>query len=123
MTRPVFPSNEEFELASFEQVSIGFMQTVFELLTEPGDLVLDWAVAGGVSFTAGVFQIGFLLGPRGHQNFIKLQRAPLRPCLTRCLQGLLPGQRKLARDMTPCVAIKRRRMKNVRVLQYMLRGG
>lgn len=35
------------EFVGSARVSVGFMQTVIELLTKPGEVVFDWAVGEG----------------------------------------------------------------------------
>jgi hypothetical protein len=73
--------NQKFKLAGFEQVSVGFMQTVFELLTKPGDIVLDWAVGGGASFTAGYFLNRFVIGADGRSKFSNFAKSSLQTVL------------------------------------------
>jgi hypothetical protein len=40
-------------LGGGQWISVGFMQTIMELLTSPGDIVLDWAIGEGCAFRAG----------------------------------------------------------------------
>jgi hypothetical protein len=50
--------NEEFNFAGFERLLVGFLQSIFEMLSKPGDIVLDWAVGGGASLLQASIQIG-----------------------------------------------------------------
>lgn len=43
----------DMEFAGSARVSVGFMQTVIELTTKPGEVVFDWAVGEGCTFFAG----------------------------------------------------------------------
>jgi hypothetical protein len=49
------PSESHFPDAGSARLSIGFMQTVIEFLSRPGDVVQDWSVGDGSSFYAGDF--------------------------------------------------------------------
>jgi hypothetical protein len=40
-------------LGGGQRISVGFMQTSMELLTSPGDIVLNWAVGEGCAYHAG----------------------------------------------------------------------
>jgi hypothetical protein len=85
--------NEEFELAGFECVSVGFMQNVFELLTEPGDIVLDWAVGGGASFIAGNFLNRFVIGAEGRSKFYSFAKSSLQTVLDKdASKDFCPGK-------------------------------
>jgi hypothetical protein len=41
------------DFAGAQRLSVGFMQTVMELLLVPRDIVLNWRVGEGTSFLAG----------------------------------------------------------------------
>jgi hypothetical protein len=73
--------NEEFEVAGFEQVSVGFMQSVFEVLIQSGDIVLNWAVGGGASFTAGNFLNRFVIGAEQRSKFYNFTKSSLQTVL------------------------------------------
>jgi hypothetical protein len=73
--------NEEFKFAGFERLSVGFLQSVFEMLTEPGDIVLDWAVGGGASFTAGEYSNRFVIGAEGRSRFMNIAKKSLERVL------------------------------------------
>jgi hypothetical protein len=73
--------NQEFEFAGFERVSVGLMQSVFEVLTQPGDIVLDWAVGGGASFTAGNFLNRFVIGAEQRSKFYNFAKNSLQTLL------------------------------------------
>jgi hypothetical protein len=45
-----------------QRISVGFMQTVMELLTSPGDIVLDWAVGEGCAYRAGELSNWYVAG-------------------------------------------------------------
>jgi hypothetical protein len=90
-----FPKfNEEFELKGFEQVSVGFMQTVFELLMEPGDIVLNWAVGGGASFTAGDFCNRFVIGAKGRSKLYYIAKSSLKTVLDKMPPRTSAGAKK-----------------------------
>lgn len=73
--------NEELKFAGFERLSVGFLQSVFEMLTEPGDIVLDWAVGGGASFTAGEYSNRFVIGAEGRSRFMNIAKKSLERVL------------------------------------------
>lgn len=50
-------------------VSIGFMQTIIELLTKPGDIVLDWAVGEGWSLYFGDYSGRHVIGLEDRTEF------------------------------------------------------
>jgi hypothetical protein len=58
--------------AGGQRLTVGFMQTVMELLSVPGDIVLDWRVGEGTSFQAGEFSNRFVVGLEGRQEFKEL---------------------------------------------------
>ncbi len=48
-------SNVMLGFAKAAQPLVGFMQSILELLTVPGDIVMDWTVACGNTFWAGEY--------------------------------------------------------------------
>jgi hypothetical protein len=60
------------EFAGFQRVSVSFMQSVIELLTDPGDIVLDWAVGDGSTFLAGDLCNRFVVGVENRKEFADL---------------------------------------------------
>ena len=51
-----------------QRVTAGFMQSVIEMLSEPGDIVLDWRVGEGTSFLAGECSNQFVIGMEGRRS-------------------------------------------------------
>ena len=45
-----------------QRVTAGFMQSVIEMLSAPGDIVLDWRIGEGTSFRAGECSNRFVIG-------------------------------------------------------------
>jgi hypothetical protein len=65
------------EFAGSQCVSVGFMQSVLEVLAMPIDIVLDWAGWGRFNFLGrGICATGLLLELRIEQSLPTLQRGP-----------------------------------------------
>jgi hypothetical protein len=60
------------EFAGSQRVSVGFIQSVLELLTMPGDIVLDWGVGDGSTFLAGDLCNRFVVGAEDRSKFVAL---------------------------------------------------
>lgn len=43
----------DMKFAGSARVSIGFMQSIIEVLTKPGDIVFDWSIGEGWGYYAG----------------------------------------------------------------------
>lgn len=59
---PKESSRSKMSFAGSARVSTGFMQTIIELLSNPGDIVFDWTVGEGCSFLAGDYSGRFVIG-------------------------------------------------------------
>jgi hypothetical protein len=60
------------EFAGSQRVSVGFKQSVLELLTMPGDIVLNWAVGDSSTFLAGDLFNSFVVGAEDRSKFVDL---------------------------------------------------
>jgi hypothetical protein len=49
-------------LGGRQQISVGLKQTIMELLTSPGDIVLDWAICKGCAYRAGELSNWYIAG-------------------------------------------------------------
>jgi hypothetical protein len=73
--------NHEDKSADFAgpmRLSVGFMQTVMELLTVPGDIFLDCNIGVGNTFWAGEFSGRFVIGMEEREQFVKEAAIVLR---------------------------------------------
>jgi hypothetical protein len=61
-----------WEFAGSQRISVSFMQSVIELLTRPGDIVLDWAVGDGLTFFARDLCNRFVVGFENRTEFTDL---------------------------------------------------
>jgi hypothetical protein len=64
-------------LGGGQRISIGFMQTIMELLTSPGDIVLNWAVGEGCTYRAGELSNWFVAGMKSRPTFYSLAQHQL----------------------------------------------
>jgi hypothetical protein len=94
--------NEEFKFAGFERLSVGFLQNVFEMLTKPGDIVLDWAVGGGASFTAGKYSNRFVIRAAGRSRFIDIAKKSLKRLLQKKPSSAITAAKKPDGHATLC---------------------
>ena len=56
-----------------QRVTAGFMQSVIEMLSAPGDIVLDWRIGEGTSFQAGECSNRFVIGMEGRPELKELR--------------------------------------------------
>lgn len=64
--------DESSDFAGPARLSVGFMQSILELLTAPGDIVMDWTVGVGSTFWAGDFSGRFVIGMENREQFVKV---------------------------------------------------
>jgi hypothetical protein len=60
-----------------QRLTVGFMQSVIQMLSEPEDIVLDWRVGEGTSFQAGECCNRFVVGMEGRPEFKELTQTGL----------------------------------------------
>ena len=75
--------DEADDFAGPARLSIGFMQSVIELFTVPGDLVMDWTVGVGNTFWAGEYCGRFVIGVESRELFEKEARRAVADVLKR----------------------------------------
>lgn len=60
------------------RLSVGFMQSVLELFTLPGDIVMDWTVGVGNTYLAGEYCGRFVIGVENRIEFLEVAKRVLK---------------------------------------------
>jgi hypothetical protein len=75
-------------LSGGQQRTPAFMTVVMELLTKPGDIIMDWAAAEGAACSGGKFCQRFVCGLEKRPNFFETAEAALHEVVQPSSKGV-----------------------------------